>query len=101
MAVRKNFIVKNGLEVGDSATVGYLTAAGLKYPSTDGNNNEVIKTNGSGSLAFGTLTIGDLSDVNLTTLQEEGILVYDSATEQWIAKNELVGTDITSDGGFY
>jgi len=101
MAVRKNFIIKNGLEVGDSASLGSLTAAGLKYPTTDGNTNEVIKTNGSGSLSFGTLRIRDLSDVNLDTLQEEGLLIYDSATEQWIAKNELVGTDITSDGGFY
>lgn len=101
MAVRKNFIVKNGLEVGDSATVGSLTAAGIKYPTTDGNTNEVIKTNGSGSLAFGTLSVGDLSDVNLDTLQQEGLLIYDSATEQWIAKNEIVGAEVNSDGGFY
>lgn len=101
MAVRKKFIVKNGLEVADSATVGNLTAAGLKYPTADGNTNEVIKTNGSGSLAFGTLSVGDLSDVNLDTLQQEGLLIYDSATEQWIAKNEIVGAAVNSDGGFY
>jgi hypothetical protein len=102
MAVRKNFIVKNGLEVGDSAVIsGSLTVSGMTYPTTDGSNNEVIKTNGSGTLSFGTLRISDLSDVNLDTLQEEGLLIYDSATAQWIAKNELVGTDITSDGGFY
>lgn len=101
MAVRKNFIVKNGLEVGDSATVGSLTAAGIKYPTADGNTNEVIKTNGSGTLEFGTLRVGDLSDVNLDTLQQEGLLIYDSATEQWIAKNEIVGAEVNSDGGFY
>lgn len=101
MAVRRNFIVKNGLEVADSASVGSLTAAGLKYPSSDGNNNEVIKTNGSGTLTFGTLGIRDLSDVNFDTLQDEGLLIYDSATEQWIAKNEIVGAAVNSDGGFY
>lgn len=102
MAVRKNFIVKNGLEVADSAVIsGSLTASGLTYPTVDGNTNEVIKTNGSGTLTFGTLSVGDLSDVNLDTLQQEGLLIYDSATEQWIAKNEIVGAAVNSDGGFY
>lgn len=102
MAVKKNFVVKAGLEVADSAVVtGVFKASGLQYPTADGNANEVIKTNGSGILNFGKLTVGDLGDVNLNTLEDEGILVYDSATEKWIAKNELVGTDITSDGGFY
>jgi len=102
MAVKKNFVVKTGLEVADSAVVtGVFKASGLRYPTADGNANEVIKTNGNGILNFGKLRVGDLDDVNLATLAEEGILVYDSATEKWIAKNELVGTDITSDGGFY
>jgi hypothetical protein len=102
MAVKKNFVVKNGIEIQDSATIGgVLKASGLTYPTTDGNNNEVIKTNGSGSLSFGTLRVGDLSDVNLETLEEEGILLYDSATDKWVARNEIVGADINSDGGFY
>ena len=47
MAVKQNFIVKSGLEVADSATVGgVFKASGLQYPTIDGNNNEVIKTNG-------------------------------------------------------
>ena len=102
MAVKQNFIVKSGLEVADSTTVGgVFKASGLQYPTADGNNNEVIKTNGSGSLSFGTLRIRDLSDVDLTTLEEEGLLIFDSATNTFQARNELVGADITSDGGFY
>lgn len=102
MAVKQNFIVKSGLEVADSATVGgVFKASGLQYPTADGNNNEVIKTNGGGSLSFGTLRIRDLSDVDLTTLQEEGILIFDSATNTFQARNELVGADINTDGGFY
>jgi len=102
MAVKQNFLVKSGLEVTDSATVGgVFKASGLQYPTADGNNNEVIKTNGSGSLSFGTLRIRDLSDVDLTTLEEEGLLIFDSATNTFQARNELVGADITSDGGFY
>ena len=57
MAVKQNFVVQSGLEVADSAVVtGVFKASGLTYPTADGNNNEVIKTNGSGSLSFGTLS---------------------------------------------
>lgn len=102
MAIKNNFVVKTGLEVADSAVVGgVFKASGLTYPTSDGNAREVIKTDGSGVLNFGRLSISDLDDVNLTDLQEEGLLVYDSATSKWVAKNELVGADITSDGGFY
>lgn len=102
MAVRKNFIVKNGLEVADSAVIsGTLVASGLSYPTTDGNTNEVIQTDGSGNLSFNALRIRDLSDVDLSTLEEEGLLVFDSATNTFQARNEIVGADINSDGGFY
>lgn len=102
MAVKQNFVVQSGLEVADSAVVtGVFQASGLTYPTADGNNNEVIKTNGSGSLSFGTLRIRDLSDVDLSTLQEEGILLFDSATNTFQARNEIVGAAINSDGGFY
>ena len=102
MAVKQNFIVKSGLEVADSATVGgVFKASGLQYPTADGNNNEVIKTNGSGSLSFGTLRIRDLSDVDLSPLQEEGLLIFDPATNTFQARNEIVGNDINTDGGFY
>ena len=45
--------------------------------------------------------VRDLSDVNLGTLQEEGLLIFDSATNTFQARNEIVGADINSDGGFY
>ena len=102
MAVKQNFIVKSGLEVADSATVGgVFKASGLQYPTADGNNNEVINTSGGGSLSFGTLRIRDLSDVDLSTLQEEGLLIFDSATNTFQARNEIIGADLNSDGGFY
>ena len=102
MAVKKNFIVKSGIEVADSATSGgVFTASGIVYPTSDGVANDVMKTNGSGALSFGKLAISDLDDVNLTSLEDQGLLVYDSATSKWIASNELVSQDITSDGGFY
>jgi hypothetical protein len=102
MAVKQNFVVKAGLEVADSATVGgVFKASGIQYPTIDGSDNEVIKTNGSGTLSFGTLRIRDLSDVDLGTLEQEGLLIFDSATNTFQARNEIVGADINSDGGFY
>jgi hypothetical protein len=102
VAVKKNFKVKSGLEVADSAVVGgVFKASGLTYPTSDGLINEVIKTDGSGTLNFGKLNVGDLNDVDLLTLAHNGLLIYDSAVEKWVARNELVGQDITSDGGFY
>ena len=56
MAVKQNFIVKSGIEVADSATfAGSFKASGLNYPTADGSNNEVIKTNGSGTLVYAVL----------------------------------------------
>lgn len=101
MAINKRFIVRKGLEVNDSAVLnGVLVASGLRYPTLDGNPNDVIKTNGAGTLSFGKLAISDLSDVDMQSLQDEGLLVYDSDEGKWFAKNEIVA-DITSDGGFY
>jgi len=36
-------------------TTGSLTANGLSYPTSDGNADEVLKTNGTGTLSFGTI----------------------------------------------
>ena len=102
MAVNKNFIVKRGLEVQDSAVInGILVASGLKYPSQYGTANDVIKTDGSGNLSLGKLQMNNLSDVDMQSLENGGLLIYDSASEKWIAGNDLVQQDINSDGGFY
>lgn len=104
MAIDKNFKVKHGLEVADSATIiGLLTASGLKYPVIDGSVNDVIKTDGSGNLSLGKLSISDLDDVVLASLREGGLLVYDSAAQKWTATNTITEDkqDITTDGGFF
>ena len=101
MAVNKNFIVKRGLEVNDSAILhGVLIASGLRYPTVDGNSGDVIKTNGSGTLAFGKVALRDLSDIDLENLTDGGLIAYDSASSKWLVADEIT-TDINSDGGFY
>ena len=45
----------------------------LTLPGSDGNNGEVLKTNGSGTLSFGTLAHGDLTGtLALSTLEIDG-----------------------------
>jgi hypothetical protein len=100
MAGSMNFKVKRGLEVADSATIGGgLTVAGIKYPQQDGNVNDVIKTDGDGTLSFGKLSIGDLSDVSLASLTRGGLLLYDSGYEQFVVGNQLAQQDVN--GGYF
>ena len=45
----------------------------LTLPGSDGNNGEVLKTNGSGTLSFGTLALGDLTgNLALSALEIDG-----------------------------
>ena len=98
MAGSVNFKVRKGLEVTDSATIGGgLIASGLQYPLSDGTSNQVITTNGSGTLTFGNVSFSSLSDITLTGLEDGDILAYDAVTEKWVAQNSP--DDLTLDGG--
>ena len=104
---KKNFVIKSGLEVADSAVIsGTLSAAGLNYPTTDGDASDVVKTDGSGNLSLGKLSLNNLSDVNLISLVEGGILQYDSDNGKFIASKDenrfkTKPAKIHSDGGFF
>jgi hypothetical protein len=104
---KKNFIVKSGLEVADSAVIsGTLTASGLSYPTADGEVSDVVKTDGSGNLSLGKLSLNNLSDVDIVSLQEGGLLQYDSDTGRFIASKDenrfkTKPAKINSDGGFF
>ena len=85
MALKKNFKVKGGLEVADSAQIdGQLTAAGLKYPTADGSLNDVLKTDGQGNLTFGRVKISELDDVVFTALKQSGLSQYNAALQKWV-----------------
>ena len=43
-----------------------MTLAGLTYPSSDGSTGQFLKTDGSGTLSFANLSLGDLSIVGST-----------------------------------
>lgn len=86
MATKRNFKINSGLEVADSAVIsGTLSASGLNYPTSDGDANDVVKTDGSGNLSMGKLTLDNLNDVDVQSLQEGGLLQYDSASGKFVA----------------
>ena len=46
--------------------VGTLKAGGLTYPTSDGSPSQFLKTNGSGTLSFASVTLGDFSFIGST-----------------------------------
>ena len=59
--------INEGLIVDGTLNVsGAVTLAGLTYPSSDGSTGQFLKTDGSGTLSFANLSLGDLSIVGST-----------------------------------
>jgi len=96
----------------DSAKFTRLTAAGLLFPTSDGLNNHVIRTDGSGNLSFASVTalsgnidsaaviqLIDSAYIQLRqsggaiTVQEEGSSLSTAATTL-----NFVGTSVTATG---
>ena len=79
---------------------GQLTAGGLSYPTSDGTNEQVLRTDGSGNLSFGTISGTTLNNNTnnyvmtgtgtANTLNGESGLIFDGT-------NLLVGT---TDAGY-
>ena len=54
--------INEGLIVDGTLNVsGAVTLAGLTYPSSDGSTGQFLKTDGSGTLSFANLSLGDLT----------------------------------------
>ena len=63
MATNKNFVVKNGLEVGgDIVVTGSLTTSGMSLPASDGSTGQYLQTDGSGNLSWNSV----VSSFNVT-----------------------------------
>ena len=55
--------------IGEALDVtGATTLSGLAYPTSDGSAGQVLQTDGSGTLSFATVSIGDLSIVGSSIL---------------------------------
>jgi hypothetical protein len=46
---------------GDATVTGSLIADGLSYPTSDGSAGQVLTTDGSGTLSFATISVGDFT----------------------------------------
>jgi len=74
---------------GTANVAGQLTAGGLAYPTSDGTSDQVLTTDGSGTLSFSTITgttINDNADNRVitgsgtaNTLNGESTLIYDGS----------------------
>jgi hypothetical protein len=101
MAIKQKFVIKTGLEVTDSAVFrGSFEAGGFKYPTIDDSSGTVMTTDGNGNLSLQRVRFENLN-VNLTNLEDGSLIIYDSASDQWAAGNELLNIEISQDGGFY
>ena len=82
-AIQSSSITISGttLATGDSSTIninegvivdgtllasGQLTASGLAYPTSDGDAGQFLTTNGSGTLSWASVSVGDLSIIGAT-----------------------------------
>jgi hypothetical protein len=70
----------NAFISGNLDVVGITTISGLKYPTSDGSENFVLKTDGSGNLSF--VNIDDLQVVTFAWGSDGDLgLITDSVTE--------------------
>jgi len=59
--------INEGLIVDGTLNVsGATVLAGLTFPTSDGSSGQVLQTNGSGTLSFASVSVGDLSFVGST-----------------------------------
>ena len=59
--------INEGLIVDGTTNIsGQTTISGLTFPTSDGTANQVLQTDGSGTLSFGTVSVGDFSFVGST-----------------------------------
>ena len=116
-ATPADFLVGNGSSTGGSLKLMEDTDNGSNFvalkapntigsnvtwtlPSSDGSANQVISTDGSGTLSFAstTSTIAGATDTNITTPADASLLFYDTGTSKWI-DNVMSGDATITDGG--
>lgn len=68
------------------------------FPTSDGSANQVLQTNGSGTLSFaaasgGASNLNGLSDVTISSVQNNDLLKYNSTASRW--ENTNLGLSVT------
>jgi len=93
------------LQVGDlTATTltatNTLTGSSITYPTSDGTNGQVLKTNGSGALSFGNFSLDALSDCTISASTPNATTNPPYAGAMWIEEDTgdvYVCTNATTD----
>lgn len=118
------FIVKNGLKTkgdvdllgnkivstGDlniQTSGGKVVLNGLKMPTGAGTSGQVLTTDGTGTLAWSTVSastpamnLNDLTDVTISGTPANGaVLKYNSTSSQWEVGSDLTGTGTVTSVG--
>ena len=65
----------------DGIVVGVATIAGLKYPVSDGSNNQVLVTDGSGNLSFANQAVNQAPATGITTTTSVSGVTIDSVVK--------------------
>jgi len=76
-------ITDNGATTTDSITVGGLTAAGLSYPTADGSADQVLSTDGAGTLGWITTAKVVASPVNSASAGVQGQIAFGTGFFYW------------------
>ncbi len=80
---------------------GVIVLDGFNWPSSDGTNGQVLKTNGSGTLSFGDAStvaaLNDLTDVSVGSETNKDALIYRTGSG-WI-NDAIAYTDVTNNVG--
>ena len=69
------------------------------FPLSDGTANQVLQTDGNGTLTFATVsgggggTLAGLSDVSITSVQNNDLLMYNGTASEW--QNTNLGLTVT------
>lgn len=66
-------LVRRVLLDNENASFNSLTASGLTYPSSDGSTDQVITTDGAGTLTFSTLDLGTDSAAVISLIQDNSV----------------------------
>ena len=77
-------------EIGSNVTS--LSVNGYSFPSTDGANGQVLKTDGNGNITFATpvegFTTGDVdTHLNTSTASEDNVLSWNGSDYEWTAQS--------------
>jgi hypothetical protein len=57
-----NLTIAGNLQVNATANINSLIASGLSYPTSDGTSGQVLQTNGSGTLSWGTISTSSITN---------------------------------------